>query len=266
MWLSIQAKSPIWYFDATGSIIKKIAKQSLPYLYSIVTHDESTKSIIPIAEFITTSHTSLSISNELNYIRDTLNTKILSARKKCLPAILVTDFSWALINAVMKSLNNCSIVEYINWTYDVLCNKKLYLQDAMYTIHYICAVHFLRIIIKKAKNEAGNNKDMLKRFIFTFTIIQNATSFDKLEKTFKDLFNLFCQHNKNDLFNESLNTITIELSNRGANVIDFDSEPEKNGKECLRKENVFFFLKRIQKQLKKIPYLKNILKTCLMNA
>ena len=78
MWQYIQERHPIWYFDATGSVMKKIGTQSMPYLYSIVCHDAFTKSIIPVAEFFTTSHSSLSITNELNFIRDTLITKIVS--------------------------------------------------------------------------------------------------------------------------------------------------------------------------------------------
>ena len=94
----------------------------------------------------------------------------------------------------------------------------------------------MRILIKKAKTEAGNNKNLLNRFIFTFTLIQNVTSFCTLEKTFKDIFNLFCQHNRNIHFEESLINIILNRDVR----VDFDSKLEKIGKELLRKENINF--------------------------
>jgi hypothetical protein len=204
MWQYIQERHPIWYFDATGSVMKKIGRQSMPYLYSIVCHDAFTKSIIPVAEFFTTSHSSLSITNELNFIRDTLITKIVSIKKKPLASVVVTDFSWALINAVINSFNKCSILQYLNWSFDYLVLKKQNLANVMPVILYLCAVHFLRIIIKKAKIQCLNNKNLLKRFIFAFTLLQNSRCFEQLEELFKDLFNVFCQGNKNHFFEESI--------------------------------------------------------------
>jgi hypothetical protein len=104
------------------------------------------KSIITVAEFFTTSHSSLSITNELNFIRDTLITKIVSIKKKPLAPVVVTDFSWALINAVINSLNKCSILQYLNWSFDYLVLKKQNLANVMPVILYLCAVHFLRIM------------------------------------------------------------------------------------------------------------------------
>jgi hypothetical protein len=123
----------------------------MPYLYSIFCHDALTKSIIQVAEFFTTSHFSLSTISELNFILDTFKTEKVSVKLKPLPSVVLTDFSWALINAIINSLNKCSILQYLNSSYDYLCLKKQNLTNLMPVILFLCAVYFLRIIIKKAK-------------------------------------------------------------------------------------------------------------------
>jgi hypothetical protein len=99
----------------------------------------------------------------------------------------------------------------------------------MPVILYLCSVHFLRIIIKKAKVQYLNNKNLLKRFVFAFTLLQNSTSFEQLEELFKDIFNMFCQGNKNTLFEESIIKISNLLCNRNF-TFDFDLDPKKNTK------------------------------------
>jgi hypothetical protein len=61
--------SSIFYFDATGGITKNVKKQKAPFLYSMVVYDGINHNIIPIAEFLTTSHTQTNISKYLISIR-----------------------------------------------------------------------------------------------------------------------------------------------------------------------------------------------------
>ena len=69
MWLEIQECNMFWYIDATGGVTEKIAHQKQPLYYSIVMHDKKKKQLVPIAEFVTTSQTQLSISGYLHIIR-----------------------------------------------------------------------------------------------------------------------------------------------------------------------------------------------------
>ncbi len=61
--------SNIIFFDATGGILKNIKKQKPPFFYSMVVHDDVNNKIIPIAEFMTTSHTQTNISKYLLSIK-----------------------------------------------------------------------------------------------------------------------------------------------------------------------------------------------------
>ena len=46
MYILVQKKWPIVYFDATGNICKKIENQKIPYFYTMTFHDRENKSII----------------------------------------------------------------------------------------------------------------------------------------------------------------------------------------------------------------------------
>lgn len=66
MWIHVQHINPVWHFDATGSVIQDIIGESKPLLYSMVCHDTETKTIIPIFEFVTTSHSQDNLANFLS--------------------------------------------------------------------------------------------------------------------------------------------------------------------------------------------------------
>ena len=60
------------------------------------------------------------------------------------PSIIVTDFSWALINAVLESFNKTNIYEFMDWAFNFISKKT---KDFKYpVIIYLCATHFLKII------------------------------------------------------------------------------------------------------------------------
>ena len=67
--MRIQQENPVWFFDATGSILKDIKEQKSPLLYSLVMHDPTTSSIIPVYDFITTSNTITTISKYLFFFQ-----------------------------------------------------------------------------------------------------------------------------------------------------------------------------------------------------
>jgi len=137
--------NPIWFFDATGSIHRKINRQPKPFFYSVVCHDNNKKNIIPIAEFITTSNNQITIANFLSEIKLRIS---MATTKNVYPKIIVTDMAWALINSVMRVFNNLSMLEYLECCYDFVFKKKSFNM----VIYYTCSTHFLKNMIKKTKS------------------------------------------------------------------------------------------------------------------
>ena len=51
MWEIIQQENPIWFFDATGSMLKDKPSNKEILLYSIICYDQTKHNLIPVAEF-----------------------------------------------------------------------------------------------------------------------------------------------------------------------------------------------------------------------
>lgn len=127
----------VWYFDATGGIHKPMKDKTI-YFYSIACHDKErgNRSITPVAEFFTSSHTSDNIATYLSDIQNLISQhtgyKLKNGKEKSvsfLPKIIVTDCSWALITSVMKSINNCDVNHYLKYCFEIL-NPSLEKNDS----------------------------------------------------------------------------------------------------------------------------------------
>ncbi len=128
MWPFVQKKNPVWYLDATGGVIQKLKNQPQALLYSLVFHDKQKKIIFSLAEFLTTAHDSHSISGYLSTIKLDINQVLPKRLSFQVAPIIVTDFTWALINAVMKVFNNFTTDVYINWCFDIVfVNKRSFM-------------------------------------------------------------------------------------------------------------------------------------------
>ena len=139
---------PIWYFDATGSVHKQIKSQPKPFFYSLVFHDQKTKSIIPLAEFVTTDRSSSNISKYLAHIFNLIDNHAGINCKRVAP-IIVTDFSWALIYSVLKEFNSSTIINYLNWCFQILVyyQNNQNISNLFRTRIYLCSTHFLKNMI-----------------------------------------------------------------------------------------------------------------------
>ena len=89
MWHKIKIQNPVAYFDATGSVLIDVPNQNKPLFYSIVAHDIANRAIIPIGEFVTTSQTTISISEKLAIIRENLNSSHSNGEDNMFPKIIV---------------------------------------------------------------------------------------------------------------------------------------------------------------------------------
>jgi len=232
MWSIIQEQDVFWYFDATGSVLVKVPQQKAPLLYSVVAHDRQRKLIIPIAEFITTSQTQISISGYLAVLRKHMHDNITSKGKFAISPIIVTDFSWALINSVLDVFNKCTVMEYLKMCFKILREGDLNLNQSLPVRIQLCAAHFLKVIVnclKKLNVDAQLKSDA----IFCFSLLQNASSLHDFERLPINIFNIFNQKQLNDSCIATIAFIRNELKSRS---IIFSSNCEVDQKRNLKKE------------------------------
>ena len=155
MWSVIKVSNPVWFVDATGGVHSKVNGQKAPFLYSAVCHDEKKKQIIPVFEFISTEHTGESIAKYMTFAISRIVQNTKSNEPFSVAPVIVCDFSFALINGILKSVNHITLTDYIKYCFDILFqgNNSLYMRTHI----YLCSTHFLKSMIKKVREWGSNS-------------------------------------------------------------------------------------------------------------
>jgi hypothetical protein len=255
-----QIRNPIWNFDATGSILKPIKNQKKPYLYSIVSYDPQNHINIPFCEWFSTSHSQSSISQFLFTLKNILLKYASISTKKLLfkfAPIVVTDFSFALLNSVLVVFNcemrrrtddnKHEMLVYLEIAFELLVLNKNDRFENLITLIYICSTHYLYNFIKKVKKvttpkEKKNNKNeehsnSLKRCaIFCFSLLINAISLTEFETYLKNIYFFFMEKTQSSFFLASILFIRERIKER---KVPFLVSVDQCSKDRQRSENFF---------------------------
>lgn len=227
IWLNIQEKDPECFFDATGSVMTSVPNQKNSLFYSMVCHDKTKKVISPIFSFVTTSHTQPSISSYLFLAESILLNHITIKSKMVIAPIIVVDFSWALINSVLKVFNGLRVSEYLEVCYNIIfCqeneNDKLY-EKSLRTRVYLCAAHMIKNIVKKTKT-LTNNKEVRRAFTYSFSLLQNSQTINEFLHYYEKINFMFRLKYESDKFNIAVEYLRNEIANRHLETIDVDDD------------------------------------------
>lgn len=164
----MKAINPIWFFDASGGMFKNVDKKS-NFLYSAVMHDYVNQKIIPAFEFVTNNHTESNLKIYLSRVKDMFNDEVAP--------FVVVDEAWPSINAISSIFNNCDILSYINWTWDVIhtdIGANEVFHGHIKTRIILCHVHLSRNFLYKCEQlilEVSNYVKKKAFFIFHNVIL-----------------------------------------------------------------------------------------------
>jgi hypothetical protein len=123
-------------------------------------------------EFITTCHKSTWITNILQTFKMDIG-KLTNKFPK--PSVVVTDFSYALINAVMTTFNEMTLQQYLKTTYRFLTSPDAVLHTGAVTILNICKAHMMKALsVKLAKVERNATKR--KACLVVFARLQESST------------------------------------------------------------------------------------------
>lgn len=97
---------------------------------------------------------------------------------------IVTDFSFANIHAICKSMNSCKLLDYLHTCYGMIINQKEKHNDFI-GIH-LCCSHFIKIIIKDVNSyyTDKNSRETVKKILAKLLIID---SFDLIKIWFSNI-------------------------------------------------------------------------------
>ncbi len=202
---------------------KKIKLPESSILYSAVCNDINNKQTISVFEFVTTLHTSESISKFITFAVNRIQQNPGKIQQFSLAPIVVMDFSFAILNGVLNSINKCSLTEYIQFCYELIFNKKTDLK--MYpTFVYLCSTHFLKNIIKKTKPfKSSVNQDVINQLIFGFTLLQNSITQQEIENNMINIYNIFNNKYLDQTVVYSLKALRTELINRDLHRVNIQN-------------------------------------------
>lgn len=242
MWDMIQQRNPVWHFDASGLFLNEINDQSKPLLFSIVCHDPIAKSFIPIADFFTPANDSLNI--QLNLIR--IQSTFLRYKKSYNPSVIVTDFSWASINALLRTFLNCDIIQYLKISFEKAIKFNNSYDKIFKTKIFLCSTHFLKNVIDDFDTRTKRMKISKKVrycFIICFTLLQNSKTINEFNDNLLHFYTIFSEKYLSDKCMVSLLKMEINIKIRNVSWIkDLFQDNESNvlfKNEDLRKEIIF---------------------------
>ncbi len=203
--------------------------------------------------FIIDDQQSVTISVFLIQIKKYLENNI-SKSKKPLPNVVVTDQSFAIINSLTETFNNCTISQYLEWSFNLVFEKckNSFSNTSMPVSLYLCATHFLKNIVIKTnetlklkKSFKSLDKETLIKvkvkelFIRGFTLLQNSVKIVDFNADLQDLCYIFISKTKDNKFKVSYERISKHIYLRDHFVM-FDAS--KEDEEMIRNLDEFKFI------------------------
>lgn len=174
------------HLDATGSVVSKIQGQKKPvFYYALVMKDTSSvkSPIIPVAELITNSNTTVNITHFLGRVKEA---SIRLGSRSVRPVRIEVDFSWPLINSILLVFNAENMVKYLQKCWNTLYKTDANKDNSDYTVVHICAFHMMGIIKQKLSNIDADKK--LKEFgKFCFALLQNSDCLDEATEIYASI-------------------------------------------------------------------------------
>ena len=157
----------------------------------------------------------------------------MAIKSESIASVIVTDFSWALINSVMHQMNRCNIVNYLNWSFEIIYKNNIdftFLR-IMRTKLFICCTHMLRNIVKSSELLEKDAK-VAKCFKFSFALLQNTTECSDFDYRLKLIYIVFNSPSKTPFFSDAFNKLSDQLKQQ---VASNDVEAELNfSKLCIK--------------------------------
>lgn len=141
------------HIDSTGNIARTpngvVCNKT--QLYSITGQIDSVT--VPIAEMLTSNHKRESISD---FLRRYVTFVESSNRKLPIAKVAVTDWSWALIHAVLENFSKTDILSYLQKTYDIAMGYDSEPIDFM--LLYTCCFHNIKRMRENLKKINPNER------------------------------------------------------------------------------------------------------------
>lgn len=123
---------------------------------------------------------------------------------------VVTDWSWAEINAILLSWNNLKVSEYLEKTYDAV-NHQTPLDKAI-TPLFFCYAHLMKMISRYLKKK-NVSKSGISFALEMMALVVHIYNYQLLKKTIENLFIVLIYPSKNKEFQDTMSQLLKVQSN-----------------------------------------------------
>jgi len=184
------------HIDCTGSVLsKKTTADDRPvYLYSVVC--ETATTAMPVMEFISNKHNAATISGQLlNFHADAQK---VNGGVTIQPRVVVTDFSYALINSVLLAFNTQSLSAYLDFVYRLLHDGNVTSYElAHFTVLMLCCAHIMKAVsvrVKRSESDANKRRAVM----LMFAKLQHCCYLDGARSIYRDICVVLCSTEDSD--------------------------------------------------------------------
>ncbi|XP_041865592.1 uncharacterized protein LOC121655185 isoform X2 [Melanotaenia boesemani] len=172
-------------------------------------------------------------------------------QKHLKPQKVETDFSWAMIHAVIQAFNTITVQEYLKICFQ-LCQEN---GKVEMTVLHLCAAHMLKLVsMKLAKMQC--KKDIKRFFLYCFALLQNTSTFNHILSVMKSVVFVFSARKNTNGCQKHLSALKDAINKQNADQIkvemeDGEEDPddsEKFGKSFSKSSPFFGPIERIVRQ------------------
>ena len=235
------------HIDSTSNVCAKADGKTIHYYSAVIPGWEKSTPPTPLFSGLLTECTNLEIRI---WLHSYLAAFAKRRGKAFLPQEIVTDFSLALIYAVINtfSLGANTLDEYLQKCWDILNDKdapddkKMSKESVGNFVHlYLCACHVKKNICNKAKSLFPNSKiSERKKVKQYFDLLQNSTDLESYFTIFEHYCSLLvCRDEKDPMLVEALRF----FENKEDSTY-FDSEITESDKQKLKEDGCSYHKKK----------------------
>ena len=238
------SKQDIIYIDATGNLFSNEKTYNRLLYYAIVIRNPYPQnSPIPVVEYISSQHTAQSIGLMIRKLKERERAIF---PKGVTPALVMSDFSMAIINASLREFNNESLGDYFERGFRIVTGKATK-AEAEKTIHHVCSAHMMQLIKRHAKDlcEKGlPTKSQVHIAMRFFGRLLSANTLHDMKDIIRLGYTIFntkyvSTHLTEELekFSETIHTFHTFETCDGSNQSESDEDAEKESDEEHHTEN-----------------------------
>ena len=247
----------ILYLDATGNIIERIKPYKQIYYYALtVRHSFGLASPIPVAEYITSSHTTESLRHFFLTVREKEGIVFQGCLSK--PKLLICDLSIPLYESALLEFNKETINEYLNRTFKII-NGTAEDEELNLMLVHLCCAHSINSAKRKLTSIYGKDKSKIHFGLRFFGRLLSCCELDESVELVKHGYNVMTSKYVSSKVEDSVtflqNSINTFLRPQNDEEVETESETttpriELENIACHREDNIW------------VEYWDNVLDNC----